>query len=655
MRTDIQFLRGIAVLLVVIYHSGLGLFQHGYLGVDVFFVISGFLITKLILVQLDKGTFSFGDFYFRRAKRLLPALYSTLLFTSALSVIFLTQDQLKDFAYQFIGALSFSANMVLPSQTGYFSEAAESKPLLHIWSLSLEEQYYFILPLFLFLLTKRFRLIGLILAFALSAAMCFQWMVSPHQDPPLLWRLSDATKYEWAFYLLPTRAWELLAGSICAWVYISGRAITLPYSFQSICILTILFFSTFNITPTHPNIEAVSIVAAVSLLLINKGPWIKSNILMRAVEKVGDWSYSIYLVHWPLFAFAHASFIGQVPTSVSMFLIVASIVVGYLQFRFVETPFRYETLCQCFTYWKPLLIITAMITLIPFALFTHPLYGDYADKISTIKKANHGLSSACEHLFERDGHMSAECKTSSVVDTVIWGDSFAMHLSEGLKERNKNLAQITKSFCGPFKEIAPVSGAYNEVWAEGCINFNRKALEYIKNNSTVKTVIMSSSLSNYLGEGIMLTGDGLQERDALFLIESARKTIFELNNAGKQVIFVSPTPQNGRNIAECLERKFGPVAIFYPRCTIDIEDYKQDQKQELAALAAFEQFASVFHLNKLLCNKVECTTQINGVFLYRDYGHFSIMGSKTVLGDIEVKDLVKSDYIKTLEWRALKD
>ena len=183
MRTDIQFLRGIAVLLVVIYHSGLGLFQHGYVGVDVFFVISGFLITKLILVQLDKGTFSFGDFYFRRAKRLLPALYSTLLFTSALSVIFLTQDQLKDFAYQFIGALSFSANMVLPSQTGYFSEAAESKPLLHIWSLSLEEQYYFILPLFLFLLTKRFRLIGLILAFALSAAMCFQWMVSPHQDP----------------------------------------------------------------------------------------------------------------------------------------------------------------------------------------------------------------------------------------------------------------------------------------------------------------------------------------------------------------------------------------------------------------------------------------------------------------------------------------
>lgn len=160
MRTDIQFLRGIAVLFVVLYHSGLGLLPEGYLGVDIFFVISGFLITKVIIEGLNENRFSFVEFYYRRAKRLLPALYSTLFFTTISGVFFLTQVQWSDYLDQLIGAITFTANFVLPGQTGYFEQASEGKPLLHIWSLSLEEQYYFLLPLFLFILPKRSRLLG---------------------------------------------------------------------------------------------------------------------------------------------------------------------------------------------------------------------------------------------------------------------------------------------------------------------------------------------------------------------------------------------------------------------------------------------------------------------------------------------------------------
>ena len=173
MRHDIQFLRGIAVLVVVLYHAKVLPVRGGFLGVDVFFVISGFLITKIILRDLDNGTFFFKQFYIRRAKRLLPAAYSTLIFTTLLGYAFLTRTQWNDYIDQLIGAVTFTANLVLPFQTGYFEASGESKPLLHIWSLSLEEQYYFFMPLFLFCLPKRWRGWFLSASIIASFLLCF--------------------------------------------------------------------------------------------------------------------------------------------------------------------------------------------------------------------------------------------------------------------------------------------------------------------------------------------------------------------------------------------------------------------------------------------------------------------------------------------------
>ncbi len=138
MRHDIQFLRGIAVLAVVLYHAKIGPVANGYLGVDIFFVISGFLITSIVLKGLESNGFSFAQFYLRRARRLLPALYCTLIITTVAAYLFLTSREWHDFRHQLYGALSFTSNMVLPFQVGYFDDAAETKPLLHIWSLSLE-------------------------------------------------------------------------------------------------------------------------------------------------------------------------------------------------------------------------------------------------------------------------------------------------------------------------------------------------------------------------------------------------------------------------------------------------------------------------------------------------------------------------------------
>jgi peptidoglycan/LPS O-acetylase OafA/YrhL len=638
-RDDIQFLRGIAVLFVVIYHSGLDFLPFGYLGVDIFFVISGFLITKLVLVKLENNSFSFLDFYYRRARRLLPALYCTLLFTSVFSIFFLTKSQVEDYASQFIGAITFSANMVLPGQTGYFDAAAEGKPLLHIWSLSLEEQYYFLLPLFLFLLPKKLRLIGLSVGFVVSILWCYAWMASDRQDAPFLWRFGETSRYEWAFYLLPTRAWELIAGSICAWLYIYYKPLYIRKWLKKLALAVIFLFGTLNLTPSHPNIEALIVVIATSILLLGQDNWLPKNILVKTIGKVGNWSYSIYLVHWPLFAFAYLSFVGKVPAHISFTIIFLSIVLGYWQFKFVETPFRYKEMGRLFSKGKPIVAITSLLMLIPIGLASHPLYGEYSSEVEDMRKTNHGLGAACEDSFYDELSLKPDCQTSDLINTVVWGDSYAMHLVPGLRILNPHIAQITKSSCGPFIGIATVSLRYGRQWAEECIDYNEKAINFIKNNKNVTHVVMSSTLQQYLGEGGILTEDGLKKRSLSLLVASYKKVVDDLSNAGKHVVFFSPPPTNGRDIGECLERKFGPAIMFREDCNLLVDDYFTEQKLVLEALEEFNNISNVYYLSDLLCDAQLCQSEINNIFIYRDGGHLSISGSRLLLGNLKVSEL----------------
>lgn len=368
MRRDIQFLRGIAVLVVVLYHSNLGILSQGYLGVDVFFVLSGFLITNIVLKGLDNNNFSFSVFYLRRARRLLPALYNTLFFTTLLSLIILTHQQWIEYLQQLIGALTFTANMVLPSQTGYFESASEGKPLLHVWSLSLEEQYYFLLPISLFLLPKKLRVFGILFFLLVSLYWCFVWIYGENQHVPFLWRIADSTKSEWAFYLLFTRAWELLVGSLCAWLMLSKPTISIPSPVKIIALGFIFISCSVNINSEHPSIESFIIVLATAVILIGDKNWLPQHFLIRSIEKSGDWSYSIYLVHWPLFAFAYLSYLGDVPLIVKVILIVLSIILGYTQFKLVETPFRIGNFRNLFSNWKITIAATTVLLTIPITL-----------------------------------------------------------------------------------------------------------------------------------------------------------------------------------------------------------------------------------------------------------------------------------------------
>ena len=201
LRTDVQALRGIAVLMVLAHHAKVPLIRGGYLGVDIFFVLSGFLITALVARHVNAGEFSFARFYWRRAWRLLPAVYATIALCIAAAPSLLTSYEMRDFAAQVWGAITFSANIVLWLQTGYFERTAELKPLLHVWSLSIEEQYYLVLPALLFFVgrSKWLTLASVITAASLAACL-----------------FVSVQSVAAAFYWVPTRAWEMSIGSVAA-------------------------------------------------------------------------------------------------------------------------------------------------------------------------------------------------------------------------------------------------------------------------------------------------------------------------------------------------------------------------------------------------------------------------------------------------------
>jgi peptidoglycan/LPS O-acetylase OafA/YrhL len=334
-RFDIQFLRGVAVLVVVLFHAVGEAFPRGYLGVDIFFVISGFLITTIILRDLAAGRFSFTGFYLRRARRLLPASFATLIGSTALALVLLTSSQLRDYMAQLLGTLTFSANFVLAQQTDYFADAAEMKPLLHTWSLSLEEQFYFLTPLVLWLTPLRSRPWILLAGTVASLALC---LALASGSPLIPWPPQFQLKL--AFFMLPARAWELLLGALCGWLMLRKPGLALPRWLKFVGLAALFAGCMVGFDDIHPRGDSLVVTSATALLLLGDDRWLPANLFTRLVTTIGDWSYSLYLVHWPLFSFAIIAYGGTPPLPVVAALALVALVLAWLQFTYVEERYR---------------------------------------------------------------------------------------------------------------------------------------------------------------------------------------------------------------------------------------------------------------------------------------------------------------------------
>ena len=624
-RQDIQVLRGIAVLLVVLYHAGLPFLPRGYLGVDVFFVISGYLVTRMVLSRVEAGEFSFGEFYLRRAKRLLPASSCTLLVTSLLSVWFVSQSEVENFIKQLLGAIFFSENLVLLGQSGYFDAAASTKPYLHIWSLSLEEQYYLLLPLLLVLLKRSWRMLGTGVIFVLSIGLCFAWV----ENAPVA-----------TFYLLPTRAWELLLGSLCAirWGEAEGR---IPRPLLVLALIFIVVIPTYPFDAVHPRFDALIIDLSTAALLVGRLKIIEIGPVAGALARIGDWSYSLYLVHWPLFAFAASAYVGRsTPLYVRAAILIAAFPLAYLQYRFVECRFRFtQASAKRFIISAAGICAAAVVVVVAFAFHerTTGQIRDYAD----VRRINCGMSCECD--FSGPFSEKSACMTSTSPEVAIWGDSYAMHLVPGIlrSEIGASLVQMTRSACGPILELAilpdsnPPQDTFYRNWAASCIEFNRSVLDYLANKGSIKYVIISSKLELHWTRSRRiqyLSRNRVVDVDESLLLAELASTIDSIRKLGKKVVVVAPPPWpmiEGFDIGACLERlEARKIVLGTESCDFE-ESRWRNNSQVVPFLSNLERRADVPVLwpSDALCAEDICRASIGGKFIYRDEGHLSVEGS----------------------------
>ena len=332
-RTDIDGLRAVAVIAVILFHAGLTQVSGGFAGVDVFFVISGYLITGLILNDIRNGQFSITHFYERRVRRILPALFTLLFLGSVAFYWLLPPEQLLDFGKSLIATVLFSSNVLFWRQTGYFKDPAEMKPLVHTWSLAVEEQFYIFYPLFLLLISRYFRKRY---HWALLTVFCFSlaWSVwGVHHD-------RNAT-----FYLAPSRAWELLLGGLLATDVVPPLTDRRAANVLGAAGLVLMMFSFVALSKASlfPGLNALYPTIGAALIIYTGSPTATSVsrfLGWKPIVFVGLISYSLYLWHWLLIVFAKYYAVRHLTNWEITGIVAFSFVIATLSWLFVENPFR---------------------------------------------------------------------------------------------------------------------------------------------------------------------------------------------------------------------------------------------------------------------------------------------------------------------------
>lgn len=618
-RVDIQALRGIAVLLVVAHHATLPLIRAGYLGVDIFFVVSGFVITTVVSRDIRGNSFSFVRFYWRRAWRLLPTTYATVAACIVASMLLLTGREIHDFSQQVWGAVSFTANIVLWLQTGYFERAAALKPLLHVWSLSLEEQYYLLLPALLALSRRSTWVILVALITTISLLACF------------VVREYDAAA---SFYLLPMRAWEMGLGSLGGLLYphLGRRDFHVRRYIAPVSVIGIFCVVVYPLSNSHPGVDAVIACVATLLLLLFPSAWFSRGVIVRAIAWVGDRSYSLYLVHWPIFAFLSVANVagGGLPWRIRIMAIFASLIGAYSMHRLVEQPFRRfgSRPIRSGQWW----LLAGLAVMLGASATLVDISSRNQSDVAYRLRPNDGLNEACAY-YSADA-TSPLCENSSSPKILVWGDSMAMQHVPGLVAEGAKLAQSTRPSCAPLWSLSQNNPEFTREAGVSCIRFNEQTYRRLAQMPTVETVVLSGSWSNHLGARLLRKVDGepaLINSDDAAVTQALTETIMKIRGLGKRVIIIAPPPSAGFDPGRCNERLVegkwsfgGPVD-----CSIAKDGYEKQAGTTLAFLAEIERRTGV-HVVRIadtLCDQSRCDTRWSDTLIYRDSGHLSHEGS----------------------------
>jgi len=642
-RPEIDGLRAIAVLTVILFHAGAN-FPGGFVGVDIFYVISGFLITRIILIALQNDSFSFADFYARRVRRLLPAALCMVLTTVLFGYWMLAPDKYVELAKSAIYASVFLANVWFANHSGYFDQAAEVSPLVHMWSLSVEEQFYLFFPLLLVLCYKFCGMRGLQRAVLGVLALSLLLSLVLSESSP-----------NFAFYLLPTRAWELCVGGMLAFFplrnFRNAVAPTLLYLIGMALIIYSVFF--FNQDQVYPGWLATLPVVGSALLIVSahSNRTIGSRLLKsRALVLIGKFSYSAYLWHWPIVSYYRIYVAEREFRSIEVVaLVLASLGAGFLSWKFIEERFRYRQL-------PTMRVLTIGAGSIAFMAFA-PLIVSMSDGFPN-RWSDHARAISDEHAmwdwscterrrtFESFGQefcVVGEKWDEARVKGVIWGDSHSLHWAQIFHqlalERGMSLV-ITPEECPPYLDSAIVREHYPDFprFTEDCTLKHRTTIDWLKTNAEVELIIMAAAWSGHVR---MLYTDNFQEnlRSTIALTArtgdvgaalseyALRETLAKIDLQDRHVLLLSDMPRPNRNLNDCA---LADVSLLLRADCDDSHRYldaphtkmwHQPSDDVLTVVASeMEQVEAIIPVS-ILCGQENCPTYVNGELLYKDNNH----------------------------------
>ena len=638
-RPDIDGLRSFGVLPLLGYHFFPSIFPGGFIAVDIFFVISGYLISKIIFEKCQIDAFSFKDFYQRRITRIFPSLALVMFICLIAGRYILFPDEFARFTKHVLAGAGFSSNFLLLNESGYFDSASASKPLLHLWSLGIEEQFYIFFPLIIWTLYKLDLSVLSFLIFGFFISFCFNISLV-HSNPMLV------------FYSPHTRAWELLTGAIIGYctVYNLGRNIKcfrVPAytNLLSIAGISLLFFGFFTIDASKPFPGYFGIIPVLGTLLIiisGENAFFNKKILSNSfLVWVGLISFPLYLWQWPIYSFLHILFSSPPPLYVKLLGILATITFSFLTYQYVELPVRLNK-----SSLKAQILVTGLIGVVLFGYILNVFYGPVKQNTSLNNTKTHPLPApdqmqpqknngfnAATNVpnlennakasivsttlgntpssnakfddllwgidYENDPYCTSKfpfsyqfCKISNKTispTTALIGDSHANHFYPGLSRElsgsNRSLLHLGKGGCPP---IANIESGYpgQGDWCQG--SSVDQMINAVANDINIKTVFLAANWNLYItGKRFYVDHENGQNWRIRFTSNSNLNNNLDVFNAGisktleklkgKKVIFIKQIPELDFDIKDCLAKRNISFVDSAKNCQVSRDFARQSQ------------------------------------------------------------------------------
>ena len=653
-------LRAIAVASVLLFHAGFSFLSGGFVGVDVFFVISGFLITQLIYKEIvDTGDFDFHRFYCRRVRRLFPALFVVVLISFICANLFFSSEHLSRFGGEVIYSLFSVSNFYFWSESGYFNTASDFKPLLHTWSLSVEEQFYIIWPLLVVFFGKRFGKAGIVSFLIVSGIVSFFGNISFIQGSNALVSWAGSTVSSWfsdgastIFYLAPFRVFEFCIGASIVFVARTRVGAVNDFLFGLGMIMIAYAIVKFDSLTPFPTYNALIPCIGAALVIYSSNSFLsRITLSTKPFVFLGRISYSVYLVHWPIVVFYKYYCSGDVSFDAKLGIVLASVVLGYFLFRFVETPFRsQEGKAISSNGFNLACLVLSCFLIVPSATawgnsgwkwrVSEPPQG-IKDQLANSKQFH--IDQYGGNGYPERGWVSGGA--NGIPDIVVIGDSHARHYAYGLdhvigKPNNLNiyLSSVSCILLPGMTRLTPGTD-----WDSLCSSALDNALEMLNKNPESVLIISQLWVSQLTiaatNPGRIKVPDGSGQGGYNLLLDKIRELKSKIGN--HELIVIGNVPGAGSpDIAGCYNRPVLARGDCLTKIGIKYSDVGSININK--SLAESGKIKGVYFINPqdAFCHEGFCVAIKNDSILYSDGYHLSKAGSEFVISQ-EKEDILK--------------